>query len=161
MQADTHTTGHKPGHSKRSYRILLAMLAIHFAVMYAVMYAMVDSFEEVILNLNQFYMTVMMVAPTAVTMLLLMPSMYPQKRVNYALHAVSTVALVLCFILIRTQTGIGDREFLRSMIPHHSGAVLMCERASISDPEIALLCAQIVESQAREIAQMERIMQRL
>lgn len=161
MEADTHNTGHKPGHSKRSYGILLVMLVIHFVIMYAVMYTMVDSFEEVILNLNQFYMTVMMVAPTAITMLLLMPSMYPQKRINYAFYTVSTVSLVLCFIFIRTQTGIGNREFLKSMIPHHSGAVLMCERASISDPEIALLCAQIVESQESEIARMKRIMQRL
>lgn len=41
------------------------------------------------------------------------------------------------------------------MIPHHSGAVLMCEQAKLSDPEIQRLCKQIVISQKQEIAQME------
>ncbi len=34
------------------------------------------------------------------------------------------------------QAGIGDKEFLRSMIPHHSGAILMCEQATLTDPEM-------------------------
>ena len=44
------------------------------------------------------------------------------------------------------------------MIPHHSGAILMCEQASITDPEIVKLCRDIVESQKKEIAQMEAIL---
>jgi uncharacterized protein (DUF305 family) len=47
------------------------------------------------------------------------------------------------------------------MIPHHSGAILMCEQASIQDPEIQALCAAIIESQQKEIKQMETILQRL
>jgi uncharacterized protein (DUF305 family) len=27
-----------------------------------------------------------------------------------------------------TQGAVGDDQFLRSMIPHHSGAILMCEQ---------------------------------
>lgn len=46
------------------------------------------------------------------------------------------------------------------MIPHHSGAILMCEQASITDPEIVALCQQIVASQQKEIAQMEAILGR-
>jgi len=47
------------------------------------------------------------------------------------------------------------------MIPHHSGAILMCEQANISDPEIISLCEQIVESQVEEINQMEAILGRM
>ena len=47
------------------------------------------------------------------------------------------------------------------MIPHHSGAILMCEKAQISDPEIASLCQRIIRSQAEEIEQMKAIRQRL
>ena len=61
---------------------------------------------------------------------------------------------------MRTQAGIGDGEFLRSMIPHHSGAILMCREARLTDPEIIALCNGIVRSQAAEIAQMEAILQR-
>jgi uncharacterized protein (DUF305 family) len=68
---------------------------------------------------------------------------------------------VILFLLIRTQTPIGDGQFLRSMIPHHSGAILMCERAALTDPEIVQLCDKIVRSQREEILQMEAIQRRL
>jgi uncharacterized protein (DUF305 family) len=55
---------------------------------------------------------------------------------------------------------IGDGAFLRSMIPHHSRAILLCQEASISDPEIATLCDQIIETQREEIAQMEQLLER-
>lgn len=61
---------------------------------------------------------------------------------------------------MRTQAAIDDEEFLKSMIPHHSGAVLMCREAELSDPEIVALCDQIVASQEREIAQMKSILAR-
>ena len=63
---------------------------------------------------------------------------------------------VLC---TRYQTGIGDVGFLRSMIPHHSGAILMCREAAITDPELVKLCGEITESQRREIDQMNRILE--
>ena len=44
------------------------------------------------------------------------------------------------------------------MIPHHSSAILMCEQAAISDPEIIDLCEQIVQSQEEEIAQMKALL---
>jgi uncharacterized protein (DUF305 family) len=61
---------------------------------------------------------------------------------------------------MRTQAAVGDDDFLRSMIPHHSGAILMCEKASLTDAEIIELCARIVRSQAEEIAQMQSILAR-
>lgn len=54
---------------------------------------------------------------------------------------------------------IGDRQFLRSMIPHHASAILMCEQAGISDARIKQLCAApqgIIASQQAEIQQMKR-----
>jgi len=46
------------------------------------------------------------------------------------------------------------------MIPHHSGAILMCEQAAITDPEIVALCGDIVKAQRDEIAQMKAILAR-
>jgi hypothetical protein len=48
----------------------------------------------------------------------------------------------------------------RAMIPHHSGAILMCKEASLHDRELVALCEQIVKSQQAEIAQMEEILAR-
>ena len=52
------------------------------------------------------------------------------------------------------------REFLRSMIPHHSSAILMCRQAPIRDPQIRRLCASIITGQQREIDQMNAILAR-
>jgi uncharacterized protein (DUF305 family) len=47
------------------------------------------------------------------------------------------------------------------MIPHHSGAILMCQNASLSDPELKKLCASIVSGQQSEIDEMKAILTRL
>jgi len=88
-------------------------------------------------------------------MLLLMRSMYQDQRLNAIILSMSSVALILFFVLIRQQTAISDRQFLRSMIPHHAGAILMCQQASIQDPEIKTLCQTIIASQQSEIDQMK------
>ena len=68
--------------------------------------------------------------------------------------------LIASIAFTRYQTGIYDNDFLRSMIPHHSGAVLMCENPRLEDPEIKSLCSQIIEGQKREIDQMKAILDR-
>src|SRR3990167_6195677 len=89
-----------------------------------------------------------------------MPGMFPSRRLNTVLLLGSAVAFFGSFALIRTQTTIGDTAFLRSMIPHHSGAILMCEQASLKDAEIRTLCRGIIAGQAAEIEQMKSILAR-
>jgi len=90
--------------------------------------------------------------------LLLMSMMYTRKGWNVAILAASVVIGMGCFIAIRQQFLIGDREFLKSMIPHHSGAILMCGKAPIRDPEIRRLCASIIQGQQAEIDQMNAML---
>jgi uncharacterized protein (DUF305 family) len=47
------------------------------------------------------------------------------------------------------------------MIPHHAGAILMCQKANISDAEIAKLCETIAAGQQQEIDQMKAMLSRL
>jgi uncharacterized protein (DUF305 family) len=122
------------------------------------MYAMVDELPNVYNNFNQAYMAALMAAPMLIIELLLMRSMYPDRRRNILLVVVGLVVLAGAWMLIRQQTAITDRQFLRSMIPHHSGAVLMCEQASISDQRVQALCGRIVENQLAEIAEMEALL---
>ena len=44
------------------------------------------------------------------------------------------------------------------MIPHHSGAILMCNEASLQDQRILELCKTIVAGQQQEIDQMRGIL---
>ena len=106
-------------------------------------------------------MTLMMVTPMAILMLWFMRSMYPSRKLTLAIVGGAAAVFVVAFVGMRTQAGVGDKEFLRSMIPHHSGAILMCEQASIRDPEILALCDRIVRAQDDEIAQMQTILARL
>jgi len=141
--------------NKMHYGRLLPMAVLSFVSMYVLMYAMVDMFANVYGNLNQFYMAGLMTAPMVVIELLLMGAMYDNRKMNAVVAAVAVVALGVCWVGIREQVAITDRQFLRSMIPHHAGAILMCQQASVRDTEIRDLCGTIVSSQTSEIAQMK------
>ena len=148
---------------RHHYRMLALNLGLSLVIMYVAMFAMIWRGREFVQNLNFLYMALVMWAPMAIVMLLTMKAMYPIKRLNTALYLGFALVAVLSFVAIRDQTIVGDRQFVRSMIPHHSGAILMCERAAFRDPEIRRLCfgpQGIVKSQEREIAQMEAILDR-
>ena len=146
---------------KPAYRSLALQTIVSGVIMYLVMFVMIDRLSSFYNNLNMLYMTLMMVSPMVVLMIVAMPGMFPSKRLNTFLLLGSAVAFFGSFGLIRTQTTIGDTAFLRSMIPHHSGAILMCREAKVRDPEIVRLCQSIVRSQSAEIAQMEAMLRRL
>ncbi len=141
--------------NKSHYGRLLIMTAISFIAMYILMYAMVDRIANVYPNFNQFYMAGLMTAAMVIIELLVMSGMYPSKRLNTLLVLASVAALAGFFGLIRMQTAVSDRQFLKSMIPHHAGAILMCEQASLHDPELIRLCEAIRRGQQREIDQMK------
>lgn len=147
-------------HAKR-YLPLAVMTALSFVAMYILMYAMVDRLGYVYNSLNQVWMAALMAAPMALIEVIVMRQMYPVRAVNFAIIGGSVVAGILFFAFIRYQAGIGDVQFIRSMIPHHSGAILMCREAPISDAELKALCGEIIESQQREIDQMQAIFARL
>ena len=145
---------------KGSYRSLAIELILDFIIMYLVMYTMIASLDHFYFNLNNVYMTLMMVSPMAILMLVFMRSMYPSKRTNLMIGGAAALIFAVSFYGMRTQAVVGDTEFLRSMIPHHSGAILMCREASLTDPEVLALCDEIVRSQEREIAEMKAILAR-
>ena len=144
-----------------NYPRLAAMTVLSFVAMYILMYSMVNVFGNVYPSINHFYMAGLMTAPMVILEMLLMGMMYKNKRINLAIIAVAIVALIGFFLTIRYQAAVSDEEFLKSMIPHHAGAILMCEKAEIADPEIQQLCQNILSGQQEEIEQMKRILERL
>jgi len=147
--------------ARHPYRMLGVNLMMSQFIMYIAMFAMIWSWGEFIQNINFFYMALVMWAPMAAVMLLTMKPMYPDARLNALLYAAFAVVFVLSFAGIRAQALVGDKQFLRSMIPHHSGAVLMCSEAETRDPEIKDLCGRIIKSQTEEIDEMKAILKRL
>jgi len=143
-----------------SYGKLGIVIAINTVVMFLLTYALIDQLDHFYFNINRVYMALMMVAPMIILMLFVMGSMYKNATLNYVLYGGFAALFIASFALARTQTPVGNEQFLRSMIPHHSSAIVMCQESAISDPEIVELCGTIVKTQEEEIAQMKTILQR-
>jgi len=150
---------HNASTSKHTpYLSLLVSLAISFVVMYFIMYSMADRLGNVYINLSNFYMTGLMAGSMLPIMLLTMPGMFTNKKINTALWIGSVAVLGLFWGLLRAEAGVGDRQFLRAMIPHHSAAIQMVKESSLSDPRVRKLGEGIISSQEREIAEMKTIL---
>lgn len=145
---------HEQHHSHYLHLGIMAVLS--FIAMYVLMYSMVDSAANVYPNFNQLYMAALMAAPMVLIELLVMKGMYKNRKYNAAIIMGSLLVTVMAFLFIRQQTVISDEQFLKSMIPHHAAAVLMCEKAPIKDAEIKQLCENILLSQQAEIDQMKK-----
>lgn len=145
----------KPAAHAAMYRRLLIMTAVSFIAMYALMYAMVNRFANVYSNFNQFYMAGLMTAAMVVIELLVMKQMYPNGRMNALILLVGLVALAGFFAAIQKQVAISDRQFVKSMIPHHAGAILMCGQATLHDADLIRLCQSIRKGQEGEIGIMK------
>lgn len=156
-----HAASHQQAHGRRHYVLLLVMTVLSFAAMYLLMYAMVDRRDNVMANWNQVYMAGLMTGAMVVIELLVMRFMYPSKAWNVLLAGLGLAAAVACFVFIRRQAAISDRQFVKSMIPHHAAALLMCEQTSLADPELQELCRTIQRTQQAEIDQMKAILARL
>ena len=158
MPSQSHTETINHDKHGRPYLMLLLSTAASYVVMYFIMYAMADRLGNVYLNLSNVYMTGLMAGSMLPIMLLAMPGMFKNKKLNVAVWAGSVVFLALCWFLLRAEAGVGDRQFLRAMIPHHSAAIQMARESDVTDPRIKKLAEEIITSQEREIAEMRAIL---
>lgn len=143
-----------------SYARFVATLSVSLIVMFVLSLAQVRSLDHFHLNASNFYISLTMVAAMGLIMLGAMWRMFEDRGKNVAMTGGLVVLLVVGFFLARTETFVGDKGFLDSMIPHHSRALLVCEESNLTDPEIISLCQQIIESQTEEINQMNQILER-
>lgn len=155
METTHHKEHDKIGHGNM-YSKLAIMVVLSFIAMYILMYSMVDSFANVIPNINQFYMAGLMTMPMILIELLVMWKMYMNKKLNVVLLGAGALLLVIFYLCIRQQTAVSDKQFLKSMIPHHAAAILMVKEAKLQDPEVIQLGKNIIEAQQREIEQMKQ-----
>ncbi|CAN5867320.1 DUF305 domain-containing protein [soil metagenome] len=156
-----HSTNSTPSShgDQTSYVSLLISLGVSFIAMFAIMYAMVDRRSHVYLNLSNVYMTGLMAGSMLPIMLVTMRGMFKNKKLNAVLWASGLAVLALFWALLRTEAGVGDRQFMRAMIPHHAAAIQMCEESSLTDPRVKKLCDGIISSQEREITEMKALLE--
>jgi hypothetical protein len=146
---------------KMSYGRFAAMIATSTIVMFALMYLNTYALRHVHWSQTRAYMAVLMGAAMAVVMLAFMLRMYASPKVNAAIFAGAAVAFAAALYLVRSQSTVGDVAWMEAMIPHHSIAILTSERARIEDPRVRKLADGIIESQRREIEEMETLLREL
>lgn len=154
-------SGNSHGSHGRPYLMFWINMILGLIVMYVVMFSMIDGWGDFRNNLNMLYMAITMWAPMGIFMLATMSVMFPNRSVNIVLYVVFALLTAGSFWATRSQALIDDGQFIDSMIPHHSGAILMCREAKLADPELKTLCEAIIGAQREEISQMESIRSRL
>lgn len=146
---------------KGMYEKLMISLLISFVIMYIVMFLNVSEGNHIYLSLSRTYMALLMVSPMAIVMLLVMGKMYPDKKRNTIIIITSLIIFIVSLAGLRTQTPVGDVQYMKAMIPHHSSAIMTSENASLQDPEVKKLAEEIIKAQEEEISKMESIIERL
>jgi uncharacterized protein (DUF305 family) len=138
-----------------SYWRFAAMIATSTVVMYGLMYLNTYALEQVFWSETRMWMAFVMGATMSVIMLGYMLGMYKNRRVNLAIFGGSIALFAIALWLVRSQATVGDVEYMKAMIPHHSIAILTSTRSQISDPRVRKLADEIIEAQEREIAEMK------
>lgn len=100
-------------------------------------------------------MTMIMGGAMMAIMLFFMLVMYTNSRVNAAIFMGAALILVLSVWLVRSQITVDGVDYMEGMIPHHSIAILISERAGIEVVRVRELADEITEAQRREIKEME------
>ena len=146
-------------HKHNPYPKFWLIMAVSFVVMYVVMYFHTYTWDHIIFSEMRFYMTFLMILAMMVTMLLLMSGMYPDRRKNLGILAFAVIGFATVVYIERSQVFVQDESWMKSMIPHHSIAILTSERAEITDVRVKQLAEEIIEAQRREIAEMKWLLE--
>ena len=137
------------------YKKLMLTMIISFFIMYLVMFLNITELNHYYTSTTRIYMAILMVAPMAVVMILMMGKMYPNKKMNAGIIVASIAVFILTLAALRSQTPINDVQYMKAMIPHHSSAILTSKKANIQDPEVKKLSEEIIKAQEEEIAEMK------
>lgn len=144
-----------------NYATFFKMILTSSVLMYFTMYLHTYVWDHVFFSETRLYMTFLMTSVMAVVMLWFMRHMYTNKRMNQFIYAGSITFFLLSLFLVRSQILVDEVSYMRAMIPHHSIAILVSERAQIEDPRVQELAQEIIEAQRREIDEMRDLIEEL
>ena len=140
-----------------SYLRFVAMIVISTVIMYGLMYLNTYEIDHVFYSQTRLWMALIMGSVMAVVMLGFMWSMYKNRAINFAILAGAVIVFAGSLFLVRSQALVGDIDYMRAMIPHHSIAILTSRNANIRDPRVRELADGIIEAQVREIGEMKAL----
>ncbi|KGO99157.1 DUF305 domain-containing protein [Novilysobacter defluvii] len=145
----------------RQYGNFVLMIAVASVLMFGLMYLNTYRLEHVWFSQTRLFMTFLMAGSMTLVMLFFMRGMYRNRTANIALCLVAAALVAGGTWLVRSQATVRDVAWMKAMIPHHSIAILTSERADISEPRVRDLADRIIDTQRREIAEMEALIAEL
>jgi hypothetical protein len=140
---------------KKMYLRFAAMIVTAMVLMYWVMFVGSWEWSHVRFSQSRVYMALTMGGVMGLVMLGWMLNMYRNTEANVAVIAVSLLLMGVGISLDRSQATVGDVEFMKAMIPHHSLAITRSERFASDDVRVCELAVAISEAQRREILEMD------
>lgn len=143
------------GMSGMTYWRFAAMIVTSVIVMFAIKYLSTYEWSHIWYSETRTYMALMMGGAMAAIMLAFMLGMYRDRRMNVAIFAGSALLFAVSLWLVRSQETVQDQSYMKSMIPHHSIAILTSARSEINDVRVCRLAEEIIVAQRREIKEME------
>ena len=143
------------------YRNFLLMILVSAGLMFGLMYLNTYELSHVWFSQTRLFMTCIMAGSMMLVMLFFMRHMYKSKGANMAIIIGGAALIGMGLWLVRSQSTVDDVAWMKAMIPHHSIAILTSERARIRDPRVRKLADAIIETQRREIAEMESLIKDL
>lgn len=138
-----------------SWAKFAGMIATSTIVMFFLMYQLVYDADHLYFSLNRFLAALIMGGVMTAIMLAFMGKMYHPPLARLAVLWGGIALAVILLALNRTQALVGDTEFMKAMIPHHSIAINNARKARITDPRVRRLADGIIASQVREIEEMK------
>jgi hypothetical protein len=138
-----------------------AMIATSAIIMFFLMYQLVYSWDHALFSVTRLVSALVMGCVMTAVMLAFMWRMYDPAVAKIVVLAAAILGGVALLAINRSQVLIGDTDFMKAMIPHHSIAINNARRADIRDPRVRYLADRITRDQVKEIAEMKMLIAEL
>jgi hypothetical protein len=134
-----------------------AMIAISTVIMFGLMYQLVYSFDHVLFSISRLVGSLVMACVMTAVMLAFMWKMYRPDAAKIGVLIGAIVAGIALLAINRSQLLIGDVDYMKAMIPHHSIAINNSRKADLRDPRVRYLADRITRDQVKEITEMKML----
>ena len=135
-----------------------AMIVVSTIIMFFLMYQLVYSAEHALFSLTRLVSSLVMGCVMTAVMLAFMWKMYQPNGAKMAVLIGAVIGGVVLLAVNRSQALIGDTNFMKAMIPHHSIAINNDRKADLRDPRVRYLADRIIRDQVKEIAEMKMLL---
>lgn len=135
------------------------MIGVSTLIMFFLMYQLVYSWDHALFSLTRLVSSLVMACVMTAVMLAFMWKMYRPNAAKIAVLAGAVIGGLVLLSVNRSQLLIGDVDFMKSMIPHHSIAINNARNADLRDPRVRYLADRITRDQVKEITEMKMLIE--